>query len=101
LKDRITQNKDSYNENKHQIEFANQSYELQEKHISKLKLSNEEEIQKYQSEIESNNNKIKELLHESQTVSDNIETLQKQILNKDDIAKKKLLRMILEDTGLS
>ena len=88
LKDKLSQNKDSYSENKHQIEFANQSYELQEKHISKLKLSNEEEILKYQKEITFNNDKIKELLISSEKINKRIDDIQKDVLNKDSISRK-------------
>lgn len=88
LKDKLSQNKDSYSENKHQIEFANQSYELQEKHISKLKISNEEEILKYQKEINFNNDKIKELLTSSEKINNRIDEIQKDVLNKDSISKK-------------
>ena len=88
LKDKLATNKEQYNENKHQIDFANQSYELQQKHIDKLKHSNEEEIQKYQKEILSNNDKIKEFLGVSDKITKEIDKIQQEVLDKDNVSKK-------------
>lgn len=88
LKDKFSQNKENHAENKHQIEFANQSYELQQKHILKLKSSNEEAIVKYQDEIEDNNNKIKEYLDNSEKISKRIDETGEEVSNKDSVTKK-------------
>jgi len=88
LKDKSVRNKEEYGENKHQIEFANQSFELQQKHIVKLKENNEEEILKYQNEIKLNNEKIEELISSSSKISDKVNKLQKEVLDKDNISKK-------------
>lgn len=88
LKDKLSSNKEQYNDNKHQIDFANHSYELQQKHIDKLKHSNEEEIQKYQKEISLNNDKIKDFLITSDKISKKIDEIQNDILDKDNVSKK-------------
>jgi DNA repair exonuclease SbcCD ATPase subunit len=88
LKEKFTANKENYSDNKHEIEFANQSYSLQEKHIAELKKNNEEEIVKYQKEIETTNINIKDQLKNCEKLTERISELQKEIVEKDSIKNK-------------
>lgn len=88
LKDKVAQNKENYNDNKYRIEFANQSYELQKEHIDKLKQNNEDQIIKFQNEIETNNENVKKYLKESEVISKKISEIESQVGDKDSIAKK-------------
>ena len=88
LKDRVSQNKENYIENKHQIEFATQSYDIQKQHITKLKANNEEEAIKFQVEIEQNNLKIKEYLEDSEKISARIVEIQQEVLDKESVTVK-------------
>lgn len=88
LKDKIASNKESYSETKHKIEFAKQSFDLQNEHIEKMKRNNEDEILKYQTEIETNTDKIKESIDACTRITNRITEIQTEISDKDQVNKK-------------
>jgi len=88
LKEKVSINKEEYNENKHKIEFANQSYVLQNKHIEELKKNNQNNIKKYQKEIEENEGKTQIGLMECDELRGKIEDLKASVSNKDSVSKK-------------
>jgi DNA repair exonuclease SbcCD ATPase subunit len=88
LKDKLSKNKDKTGENKHQIEFSNQAYEMQSKHILKLKQNNEDKIREYELEIEQNNEKVNVALGDVDALTNRIDQLLSSITDKDTVNKK-------------
>ena len=88
LKDKLSKNKDKTGENKHQIEFSNQAYEMQSKHILKLKQNNEDKIKEYELEIEQNNEKVNVALGDVDALTKRIDQLLQSITDKDVVNKK-------------
>ena len=88
LKDRISKNKDEIVSNKFAFELAEQNYQIQEKHINRLKQNNENKVKEYEAEIESNRGVIQTLHEELSSASANVATLQEQISSKLEVEDK-------------
>lgn len=88
LRDKISMNKEEVVENKHQIEMANTSYVMQEKHINQLKQNNEEKVKEYEAEILSNNDTLQSLHGTIGTIQSQIDILQEQISSQPQLQAK-------------
>lgn len=87
LKDKINKNKDDMTENKHQIEFSTQAYQIQSGHITKLKQNNDDKIEEYNLEIENNLAKIKEVSDVVEKLNLKIEKMTQSVSTKEAISK--------------
>ena len=88
LRDKIAMNKDEVIENKHQIEMANTSYAMQEKHIRQLRQNNDDKVKEYEAEILSNNGTLQSLHGTIGTIQEEIDILQGQISSKAQLETK-------------
>ena len=53
LKKKVSSNKESITENKHEIQLANQEHDLHKKYLKDLKENNEQKIKEFNKEITS------------------------------------------------
>jgi DNA repair exonuclease SbcCD ATPase subunit len=88
VKDRLTNNKDLTSEKKHEIELAQQKYDMQKKHIDDLKQNNDEKVKEYDAEIQSNSDTLSNLLKEVDTITAEVEELQLAINDKVETEAK-------------
>lgn len=88
VKERLTNNRDLINDNKHQIEMVNQKHELLKKYIDELKQNNHKEIQKNEEEIKNNIEIISELNSNNICVMEKIDSLQNSINDKTNVETK-------------
>ena len=88
LRDKVAMNKDETVENKHQIEMANTSYAMQEKHIRQLRQNNDDKVKEYEAEILSNNGTLQSLHGTIGTIQEEIDILQGQVSSKAQLETK-------------
>ena len=88
LKDRLSTNKEEQSSNKHKIDLATQSYNLQKEYINSLKQDNEIRIQEYDKEIQCSLQKISLLSGEIESYNEEVESYQKSIQSKIDAETK-------------
>ena len=88
VKDRMTINKDTIVNKKHEIELAQQKYDMQKKHIEELKQNNDDKVKEYDSEIESHSNTISALLSNVATLTAETEQLQLVVASKIETEAK-------------
>jgi len=84
VKERLSTNKETTISNKHQIDLVTKEYDLKKKHIEELKKSNNNEIKKYEEEIQNNLQIISELLANNNILNARTEELNLQVSNKLD-----------------
>lgn len=88
VKERLSANKESTLNIKHQIDLVDKEYELKKKHIEDLKKSNDDEVKKYEEEIQNNIETISQLLANNQVLTIRTEELNHEISNKIDCENK-------------
>ena len=88
VKDKMSGNKDSLVQNKAEIDVANNTYSLQEKHINELKQNNETKIMEYEQEIANNQSQIVTINSQLETLNGEVETLQLAIADKVEVETK-------------
>ena len=88
LKDRLTNNKDVMFQSKSEIELTQQRYDLQDKHIKGLKQNNEDKVNEYDGEIQSNKITIQTLHGEIANLSSQVETHQNLVAEKTLVEDK-------------
>ncbi len=88
VKDKLSNNKDLVSEKKHEIDLAQQKYDMQKKHIEELKQNNEDKVNEYESEIESHSDTISTLLANVATLTTETEELQLVVANKIETEAK-------------
>ena len=88
LKDRLTNNKDVMFQSKSEIELTQQRYDLQDKHIKGLKQNNEDKVNEYDGEIQSNKITIQTLHGEIANLSSQVETHQNLVAEKTLVENK-------------
>ena len=88
VKEHLSNNKDLTNNKKHEIDLAQQKYDMQRKHIDDLKQDNEDKVNEYESEIESHSDTISTLLANVATLATETEELQLVVANKIETEAK-------------
>ena len=88
VKERLSNNKDLTSNKKHEIDLANQKYDMQKKHIDDLKQNNEDKVKEYEGEIESHSNTISALLSNVATLTAETEELQLVVASKIETEAK-------------
>ena len=88
LRDKVAMNKDETVENKHQIEMANTSYAMQEKHIKQLKQNNDDKVIEYEQEIQNNQIVIQSLQSNNSILTANVDNLTQGTTSKTEIESK-------------
>jgi DNA repair exonuclease SbcCD ATPase subunit len=88
VKDKLTINKDSTSTKKHEIELAQQKYDMQKKYIDEMKQNNEDKVNEYESEIRNHNDTISTLLSNVETLTKEAEELQLVVASKIDTETK-------------
>jgi DNA repair exonuclease SbcCD ATPase subunit len=88
VKERLTTNKESLFDMKHQIELTHQKYDMQKKHIDDLKQNNEDKVKEYDDEISCHSNTISILLSNVATLTAETEELQLVVATKIDTEAK-------------
>ena len=88
VKEHLSNNKDLTSNKKHEIDLAQQKYDMQRKHIDDLKQDNEDKVNEYESEIESHSDTISTLLANVATLATETEELQLVVANKIETEAK-------------
>lgn len=88
VKDKLTINKDSTSTKKHEIELAQQKYDMQKKYIDEMKQNNEDKVNEYENEIRNHNDTISTLLSNVETLTKEAEELQLVVASKIDTETK-------------
>jgi DNA repair exonuclease SbcCD ATPase subunit len=88
LKTKLTINKDSIFDIKHNIDLSQQKYDICKKHIEDLKANNVETIQKYKSEILIHTDTVGKLNSNVSNIFSQIESFQSFIVDKDTTETK-------------
>ena len=88
VKDRMTVNKDATLTKKHEIDLAQQKYDMQKKHIEELKQNNDDKVKEYESEIESHSDTISTLLTNVAALTAETEKLQLVVASKIETEAK-------------
>jgi len=88
VKERLSINKESLFDMKHQIELTQQKYDMQKKHIDDLKQNNEDKVKEYDAEISCHSNTISLLLNNVATLTTETEQLQLVVASKIDTEAK-------------
>ena len=88
VKERLSTNKESLFDMKHQIELTQQKYDMQKKHIDDLKQNNEDKVKEYDDEISCHSNTISILLSNVATLTAETEELQLVVATKIDTEAK-------------
>jgi len=88
VKDKLSNNKDLVSEKKHEIDLAQQKYDMQKKHIEELKQNNEDKVNEYAEEIQSHNDTISNLLSNVAILTTETEELQLVVASKIETEAK-------------
>ena len=88
VKERLSTNKESLFDMKHQIELTQQKYDMQKKHIDDLKQNNEDKVKEYDGEISCHSNTISLLLSNVATLTAETEELQLVVATKIETEAK-------------
>jgi DNA repair exonuclease SbcCD ATPase subunit len=88
VKERLSTNKESLFDKKHQIELTQQKYDMQKKHIDELKQNNENKVKEYDTEIQLHNDTVSSLLINVETLTCQTEELQLVVASKIDTEVK-------------
>ena len=88
VKERLSTNKESLFDKKHQIELTQQKYDMQKKHIDELKQNNENKVKEYDAEIQLHNDTVSSLLSNVETLTCQTEELQLVVASKIDTEVK-------------
>ena len=104
VKERLSTNKESLFDKKHQIELTQQKYDMQKKHIDELKQNNENKVKEYDTEIQLHNDTVSSLLSNVETLTCQTEELQLVVASKIDteVKVKKITKLESQiETNLS
>ena len=88
VKDRLSSNKENTTTLKHNIDMAQQKYEMKKKHIDDLKQNNEEKVLQYAGEIQSNHGVVQTLHEEISRLTQDVSNLTEQVASKGEIETK-------------
>ena len=88
VKDKLSNNKDLVAEKKHEIDLAEQKYDMQKKHIEELKQNNENKVNEYDSEIQNHNDTVSALLANVSILTTKTEELQLVVASKIETEAK-------------
>ena len=88
VKDKLSNNKDLVAEKKHEIDLAEQKYDMQKKHIDELKQNNDDKVKEYDSEIQSHNDTVSTLLEAVGGLTKETEELQLVVASKIETEAK-------------
>ena len=99
VKERLSTNKETTISNKHQIDLVTKEYDLKKKHIEELKKSNDDEIKRYEEEIQNNLQIISELLANNNILNARTEELNLQVSNKLD-SETKIKKIVKLETQI-
>ena len=88
VKERLSTNKESLFDMKHQIELTQQKYDMQKKHIDELKQNNEDKVKEYDAEISCHSDTISLLLSNVATLTTETEELQLVVATKIETETK-------------
>jgi len=99
VRERLSTNKETTISNKHQIDLVTKEYDLKKKHIEELKKSNDDEIKRYEEEIQNNLQIISELLANNNILNARTEELNLQVSNKLD-SETKIKKIVKLETQI-
>lgn len=88
VKDKLSNNKDLMTQKKHDINLAEQKYELQKKHIDQLKQNNNDKIREYEEELQNNVVALSSLQSNVAVLTAETESLQSIVSGKMDSETK-------------
>jgi len=88
VKEKISTNKETSSQKKHEIDLTQQKYEMQKKHINELKQNNEDKVNEYVNEISCHSNTVSTLLSNVATLTTETEKLQLVVASKIDTETK-------------
>ena len=87
-KEKLSINKDTLNDKRHNIQLTQQKYQFEEKRIGDLKQNDEDKIKKYESDIFTNENIITNLHKEIENIGSRVDVLQKDVANRIETEQK-------------
>jgi len=88
VKDKLSNNKDLLSHKKHEIELAQQKYDMQKKHIEELKQNNEDKVNEYVTEISCHNDTVSSLLANVTILASEVQSLQEIVATKIETEAK-------------
>jgi len=88
VKDKLSNNKDLVSEKKHEIDLAQQKYDMQKKHIEELKQNNEDKVNEYVTEISCHNDTVSSLLANVTLLASEVQSLQEIVSTKIETEAK-------------
>lgn len=88
VKDRLSENKDSMNTMKYEIELAQQRYDLEKKRLDEIQQNNEEQIRLYLAEVETNKTVITNLQEENANLTNHVTTHTNEVALQNETQAK-------------
>ena len=88
VKEKLSSSKELISTKKHEIDLAQQKYDMQKKHIDELKQNNEDKVKVYVDEIQNHSNTISTLLTSVATLTTKAEELQLAVASKIETEAK-------------
>ena len=88
VKEELSTNKELTNEKKHELQLVRQEFIFEEKRVNELKQDNNEKIKKHEQDITDNENNIKKLNEEIQSIGSRVSEIQTDIGNRIETEKK-------------
>jgi DNA repair exonuclease SbcCD ATPase subunit len=88
VKERLSTNKEVSANKKHEIELAQQKYDMQKKHIDEMKQNNQDKVVEYENEIDTHNQTIVTMLANVTTLTAETTELQLVVANKLEVESK-------------
>ncbi len=88
VKERLSENKDSMNTMKYEIELAQQRYDLEKKRLDEIQQNNEEQIRLYLTEVETNKTVITNLQEENANLTNHVTTHTNEVALQNETQAK-------------
>lgn len=88
VKERLSENKDSMNTMKYEIELAQQRYDLEKKRLDEIQQNNEEQIRLYLTEVETNKTAITNLQEENANLTNHVTTHTNEVALQNETQAK-------------
>lgn len=88
VKEQLSSNKELTNEKKHELQLAQQEFVFEEKRVNELKQNNDEKINKYETDIKTNEENIQKLAEEIQGIGSRVSEIQTDIGNRIETEQK-------------
>ncbi|CAB5221416.1 endonuclease subunit [uncultured Caudovirales phage] len=96
LKDKVSENAGTLTKVEHEYDMTSEKIKMQQEHLDAMQKNNEEQIEKFKSELKSYTSKIDEEKQCIEKVDLDVRALEEQIQDQDQIAKKQKKLQVLE-----